>query len=136
VRVVLDTNVLASALIRRQGVAGLILHYLRDGRFSLVYSVPLMVELVEVLSRPKIQQKYHIQIDDITAIINLIRLRGELVTPTKQISACRDPKDNHLLEAAVEGKADVIVTGDLDLLDMSEFSSIPILRVSEFLTYF
>jgi predicted nucleic acid-binding protein len=49
------------------------------------------------------------------------------------IDACRDPKDNRFLEAAVEGEADVIVSGDADLLDMREFEKIPILRVSEFL---
>jgi putative PIN family toxin of toxin-antitoxin system len=136
VRVVVDTNVLASALIRRQGVTGQVLRYLRDGRFTLIYSVPLLIELVEVLSRPYIQEKYHIQSDDITALINLIRLRGELVSPKRKIDASRDPKDNHILEAIVEGNADVVVTGDKDLLDMKDFESIPIIRVAEFLARF
>ena len=135
-RVVVDTNVLASALIRRQGATGQVLHYLRDGRFTIVYSVPLLVELVEVLSRPQIQQNYHIQSDDITVLINLIRLRGELVSPERKIDACRDPSDNRFLEAAVEGNADAIVSGDADLLDLREFESIPILRVAEFLAQF
>jgi uncharacterized protein len=135
-RAVIDTNVLASALIRRQGVSGQVLRHLRDGRFTIIYSVPLMMELVEVLSRPQIQQKYHIQSDDITALINLVRLRGELVSPERLIDACRDPKDNRFLEAAVEGNTDVIVSGDADLLDMREFEAIPILRVAEFLAQF
>lgn len=133
---VIDTNVVASALIRRQGVSGQVLLRLRDGDFTIVYSVPLMVELVEVLSRPHIQQKYHIRSDDITALINLIRFRGELVSPSRQIDACRDPKDNRFLEAAFEGNADVIVSGDADLLDMGEFEGIPILSVAEFLARF
>ena len=135
-RSVLDTNVLVSALFRRQGVSGQVLRHLRDGSFTIVYSVPVMVELVEVLSRPHIQRKYHIHSDDITALINLIRLRGELVSPNRQIDACRDPKDNRFLEAAVEGNADVIVSGDADLLDMREFEAIPILSVAEFLAQF
>jgi putative PIN family toxin of toxin-antitoxin system len=133
VRVVIDTNVFASALIRRQGTTGQVLRHLRDGRFLLIYSVSLLVELVEVLSRPSIQEKYHIQSGDISALINLIRLRGELVSPTRKIEACRDPKDNCVLEAAVAGEADMIVSGDTDLLDMIDFESIPILRASEFL---
>src|SRR4030067_3437620 len=104
-------NVLASALIRRQGATGQVLRHLRDGRFTIVYSVPLLVELVEVLSRPQIQQNYHIQSDDITALINLIRLRGELVSPERKIDACRDLSDNRFLEAAIEGDADAIVSG-------------------------
>ena len=135
-RAVVDTNVLASALIRRQGVAGQVLQNLRDGRFTIIYSVPLLVELVEVLSRPQVQRKYHILSDDITALINLIRLRGELVSPNRQIDACRDPEDNRILEAAVEGNAVAIVSGDADLLDMKEFEAIPILRVAEFLAQF
>jgi uncharacterized protein len=74
--------------------------------------------------------------DVITALINLVRLGGELVSPQRQIDACRDPKDNRFLEAAIEGEADVIVTGDADLLDMREFETIPILSVAEFLAQF
>jgi hypothetical protein len=134
--VVVDTNVLASALIRRQGATGQVLHYLRDGRFTIIYSVPLLVELVEVLSRPLIQQKYTIRSDDITALINLIRLRGELVSPERKIDACRDLSDNRFLEAAMEGDANAIVSGDAHLLDLKEFESIPILRVAAFLAQF
>jgi uncharacterized protein len=135
-RAVIDTNVLASALIRRQGITGQVLRHLRDGRFIIIYSVPLLVELVDVLGRPQIQRKYRIQSDDVAALINLIRLRGELVSPNRQIDACRDPKDNRFLEAAVEGRVDAIVSGDADLLDMKEFEAIPILRVAEFLAQF
>jgi uncharacterized protein len=135
-RAVIDTNVLPSALIRRQGITGQVLRHLRDGRFIIIYSVPLLVELVDVLGRPQIQRKYRIQSDDVAALINLIRLRGELVSPNRQIDACRDPKDNRFLEAAVEGRVDAIVSGDADLLDMKEFEAIPILRVAEFLAQF
>jgi putative PIN family toxin of toxin-antitoxin system len=67
---------------------------------------------VDVLSQPKIQQKYQIQSEDITALINLIRLRGVLVSPKRTINACRDPNDNFVLEAAIEGEADAIVSGE------------------------
>jgi putative PIN family toxin of toxin-antitoxin system len=135
-RAVIDTNVLVSALIRRQGVSGQVLRHLRNGSFTILYSVPLMVELVDVLSRPHIQSKYHVQSDDIIALINVIRLRGELVSPNQMVEACRDPKDNRFLEAALEGKADMIVSGDADLLELREFKAIPILSVAEFLAQF
>jgi putative PIN family toxin of toxin-antitoxin system len=95
-----------------------------------------MMELVDVLSRSHIQSKYHVQSDDIIALINVIRLRGELVSPHQTIEACRDPKDNRFLEAALEGKADIIVSGDADLLELQEFEAIPILSVAEFLAQF
>jgi uncharacterized protein len=132
-RAIIDTNVLVSALIRKQGVSGLVLQHLRDGNFSIIYSVPIIVKLIEVLSRPHIQQKYHIHSDDIIALINLIRLRGELVIPKRQIDACRDARDNRFLEAAIEGRVDVILSGDADLLDMGVFEGIPIVSVAEFL---
>ena len=92
-----------------------------------------MVEIIEVLGRVRFRTKYHIEPDDITALVNPIRLRGELVAPKLKISACRDPKDDKFLEAAVAAQADCIVSGDPDLLDMSSFAEIPILRPAEFL---
>ena len=58
---------------------------------------------------------------------------GELVIPDQTVDACRDPKDNKFLEAALAGEADCIVSGDADLLDMGSFEEIPILRPAEFL---
>lgn len=132
-RVVVDTGVLVSALIRPLGTVGQILHALRDGRFTAIYSTPMMLEITEVLSRQKIKEKYHIQPDDIAGLINLVRLRGELVIPKQSITACRDPKDNKFLEAALAGKAEAIVTGDDDLLVLHPFVGIEILRPAELL---
>ncbi len=114
-RAVIDTGVLVSALIRHQGIAGQVLQALRDGRFALVYSVPMLTELVEVLSRSKIRQKYSIRAGDITALVYLVRLRGELINPTRTIHACRDPKDDVVIATAVAAHAEYIVTNDRDL---------------------
>ena len=77
--------------------------------------------------------KYHIEPDDITALVNLICLRGELVTPARRVTACRDPKDDKFLEAALAMQTDCIVSGDFDLLNLNSFEDIPILRPAEFL---
>lgn len=132
-RAVVDTNVLVSALIRRQGTTGDVLLALRDGRFTIVYSTPILVEVIDVLGRPPFRIKYHIQPDDITALINLVRLRGELIVPTRQVFACRDSQDNKFLEAALAGQADVVVSGDADLLSMHPFEQIMILSPAAFL---
>ena len=66
-------------------------------------------------------------------MVNLVRLRGELVTPQKIISACRDAKDNKFLEAELAGEADCIVSGDANLLVLTPFEDIPILRPAEVL---
>ena len=135
-RAVVDTGVLVSALIRPRGAIGDVLRALRDGRFIPIYSTAMVVEIVDVLGRPKFQVKYHIQPDDITVLINLLRLRGDLVVPEREITACRDPKDNKFLETALAGAADTIVTGDDDLLVLDPFEEIDILRPTEFLARF
>jgi uncharacterized protein len=132
-RVVVDTGIFVSALIRRRGTIGSILRALRDGIFTVIYTTDILVEIIDVLGRDKIRIKYRIEPDDVLALINLIRLRGELVIPTQTVNACRDPKDDKFLEAAQAGQADCIVSGDADLLDMVVFEDIPILRPAEFL---
>jgi putative PIN family toxin of toxin-antitoxin system len=132
-RAVIDTGVFVSALIRRQGTTGDVLLALRDGRFTAIYTTDILVEIIDVLGRTKFRTKYHIEPDDITELINLIRLRGELVVPTQTVSACRDPKDDKFLEAALAAQIDCIVSGDADLLVLTPFQDIPILRPAEFL---
>ena len=132
-RVVIDTGVFVSALIRPQGRTGAVLQALKDNRFTPIYSTDILVEIIDVLGRDKFRIKYHIHPEMIAALIDLIRLRGELVIPSQKVTACRDPKDDIFLEAALEGKAKYIVSGDSDLLDMESFGNIPILCVAEFL---
>ena len=132
-RAVIDTGVLVSALIHPQGTTGEVLRALRDGRFTAVYSTPMIVEIIDVLGRPRIRSKYHIQLDDISALVNLIRLRGDLVVPTRIVTACRDPKDNKFLEAALAGEAEALTSGDADLLALHLFEGLNILRPAEFL---
>jgi putative PIN family toxin of toxin-antitoxin system len=58
---------------------------------------------------------------------------AEFVVTTEQITACRDPKDNQVLETAIDGHATCILSGDKDLLVLNPFRDIPILTPSEFL---
>lgn len=132
-RAVLDTGVLVSGLIRRQGVPGTLLQALATGTYTAVYTTETMLEVVDVLSRDKFRTKYSIRPDAVTALVQLIRLRGALAIPTEDVTVCRDPKDDKFLTAAVAGNADLIVSGDLDLLVLSPFRGIPILRPSDFL---
>ena len=132
-RAVIDTGIFVSALIRRRGTIGSVLRALIEGRFTAIYTTELLVEIIDVLGRDRMRVKYHIQPEDVSALIHLIRLRGELVIPNQIVSACRDPKDDKFLEAALAGCVDCIVSGDADLLDMGSFEAIPILRPAEFL---
>ena len=76
-RVVVDTNVFVSALIRPGGKPGQIIQRMRNGDFTLLYSDTLLNEWLDVLSRPRIRNKYHITNEDIQAVLLLILLRGK-----------------------------------------------------------
>ena len=115
-RVVVDTGVLVSGLLRQQGITGEILHALRNNRLSLIYTTAMILELIDVLGRDLFHTKYHINPEDITALINLVRLRGELVVPDRMIRVCRNHKDDKFLEAAIAGKVEAVASGDADLL--------------------
>lgn len=132
-RAVVDTNILVRALIRPQGTVGPVLLRLRNGDYTLLYSQSTLEELIDVLNRPRIKGKYGLSTQDIRTVLALILLRGEEVVTTTHIDACRDPKDNKFLEVAVDGGADVIVSGDEDLLVLHPFSRVPILQPVEFL---
>lgn len=132
-RVVVDTNILISAIIKPTGSVGRVLLLLRDGRYTILYAQSLLAELVDVLNRPRIRHKYRLSNEDIETALALILLRGEAVHPQRQITICRDPRDDKFLEVAVAGKANVIVSGDEDLLGLNPFEGIPIVSPRDFL---
>lgn len=71
--------------------------------------------------------------DDIQMIAELLLVNGEAIEPTRKFTVCRDPKDDIFLDIAVAGGADVIVSGDADLLSLHPFRTIPIISGAEFL---
>lgn len=133
-RAVVDTNILVRAVIKPWGTVGSVLRRLRDGAYVLLYSEPLLTELVDVLNRPRIRDKYGLTQDDIGVVVALVLLRGEAIVPTRRITICRDPKNNMILEAAADGGANSIVGGDRDLLNLKAFEEVAIVTQAEFLT--
>ena len=132
-RAVVDTNILVRAVIRPQGTVGPVLLRLRQGEYTLLYSRATLDELVDVLNRPRIRDKYSLSDGDIQTVVALILLRGESVGPAEPLAICRDPKDDKFLELAVAGEAGVIASGDDDLLVLDPFRGIPIGPASAFL---
>jgi len=131
-RAVLDTNVFVSGLLRPQSKPGQILRAWQAGRLQLLYSPVLLDEMVTVLARPRLA-KYGLLADDAVALIDYMTAFGLLVIPTQSLAVCRDPKDNHILEIALAGRADAIVSGDADLLVLHPFEGIPVLSPGDFL---
>ena len=95
--------------------------------------MPLLDELIDVAGRRRLRNKYGLTDEGVGTALQAILLFGEEVVPSRRIAACRDPKDDMVLEAAVAGRADAIVSTDEDLIVLSPFEGIPVLGPAEFL---
>lgn len=111
-RVVIDTNIWIRSLLRGR-VTLPVLEAFNDNRFQLVMSQPLMDELHDVWNRPRLRQR----IDPIQATRLELQLKNRAIwVEVKTIPPnCRDPKDLPVLATAIDGKANIIVSGDDDL---------------------
>ena len=96
-------------------------------------SQALSEELDDVLSRPGFD-RYVTRQERAAFLRNLLRMAMP-VPITESVRACRDPEDDKILELAVNGHADYIVTGDDDLLVMNTFRGIAIIRPAEFVAF-
>jgi uncharacterized protein len=121
-RVVVDTNVFVSAALKDTSLPALALHLVAQ-RGTLLKSDATEMQLFEVLARPQLAA-----LIDQSSVEWMRKLMAvaEAVTITERIAACRDATDDKFLELAVNGKADVIVSGDADLLVLNPFRGIPV----------
>jgi putative PIN family toxin of toxin-antitoxin system len=126
-RVVIDTNVLVSAVLGGQ-LAEVISRW-QVGDFTLVVSDVIAAEYLAVLRRPK----FGLPAQVIDAIGAYVFQRAEFVTPQALRVVTADPKDDKFIEAAVTGRADVIVSGDKHLLSLGAYHAIPIITARTFL---
>jgi putative PIN family toxin of toxin-antitoxin system len=128
VKAVIDTNIWISFLIGKL-LAGLD-DYILDGLLEVVISDEQLEEITAVLKRPKFRQ--HFSTDDIEEFLSLLYKSARIVEIHYTIRDCRDEKDNFLLETAILGKADYIVTGDKDLLVLNPYRGKKIIGYKEF----
>ena len=130
-RIVADTNILVSALLFGGTSEQVFLAGLR-GEIQLLTSLPLLKEYEKVL-----KEKFNLNIHLVREIIEEVREVAEIVEVSSHIKAISYPdEDNRVLECAVDGKADFIVTGDTrHILPLKEYGGIKILSPSEFLKH-
>jgi putative PIN family toxin of toxin-antitoxin system len=126
-RAVLDSNVIVSGL-GWSGAPARIVQAVLAGELMLVTSSPLLAELRRVLAYPKLAKV----IPEGERLADLVEMSSIVVEPVSVFDAAEDESDNRVLEAAVDGAADYIVSGDEHLLTLGEFRSIPILTPNEF----
>lgn len=127
---VVDTDALISRLLLPSSIPALAVRKVVNTG-QLLVSEPVLTELADVLARKKFDP--YISIKDRQQFLRLLGRVAEMVPIIYAIQACRDPKDDKFLELAVNGAADLIITGDKDLLDLNPFRRIPIVAPATFL---
>ena len=115
IRAVIDTNIWVSALLNPFGFPATLRRFFAEGAFQSVISESILLELAEVLNRPRIKDKYGLTVEDIRELIILIEERSEHVMLSGDVSVCRDKDDNLIIETALKGQAQYIVTRDDDI---------------------
>jgi putative PIN family toxin of toxin-antitoxin system len=128
-RIVIDTNVFVSAILLPRSVPRQAVDKVLD-RGIVLFSEATMAELTEVLYRPKFHD--YVSMEERTLFLGQLSLTAEFVSIIQQVRECRDPKDDKFLEVALNGRADVIITGDADLLALHSWREIPILTPTEY----
>lgn len=122
-KVVLDTNILISALVFG-GNSEKVLNQILEGEIKAATSEILIAELTE-----KLLKKFTFTQERIVQIKEMLGQNFETVYPKKSINISRDLDDNRVLEAGVEGDCDFIITGDKDLLELKSYKGIKIVTV-------
>ncbi len=112
----------------------------KEGVFTVIISSPMIEELANVLNRPRIKDRYSITDDDIEELMLLIEDWTEGVLLSEDIDICRDKNDNFVIETAIKGHAEFLVTRDDDIKsdeDVSSFlsqHSVSVISIAKFLT--
>ena len=130
-RVVLDTNVLISAALRPKGPPRTVVDAVRAYNGVLLFSDETFDELRSRLYRPKFDS--YVDREGRALYLAQLEAVSEWVSISGAKLGCRDPDDDKLLETALMGEVDCLITGDRDLLEMSSFHGIPILTPAVFL---
>ena len=129
-RVVLDTNVVASALLWG-GVPRLLLHAGHEKRVDLFTSAALLAELTDILGRRKFDKKIAASTLTVDQIVDRYVALAALVRPTPTPRIAPDPDDDVVIGTALAARADLIVTGDKPLLTVAEYQGVRIVGVSQ-----
>lgn len=131
-RVVIDTNVIISGIFW-PGNSKQILNLVRRRKFVYLASQSMLSELRDVLTRPS--KSFHLDQNEVEKVMGVVNSLTEVVSAQNHVNVCRDDDDNRVLECAIDGKANFIVSGDRDLLDLKQFQGIRIISVADFLMF-
>ena len=127
-RVVFDTNIFISALVIPGSLAERAILKIIEGGDILVISKDIINEVLSVLS-----SKFSRDKEGLSHVAVILSELGELVKPTHKVSIFKENADNRILECAIQGKADVLVTGDKEMLQLREYKGVRIISLEEYI---
>jgi len=131
VRIVIDTNVLLSAFLWG-GTPGRLIGQVRSNAAELVISPALLDEFAKVIARPKFAAILARTTRTPASLVAHLRALAEVVhAPALQQPVCRDPKDDIVLACALAAQAQLLASGDDDLLSLLQFDGIPIVTAAQ-----
>lgn len=114
-----DTNIFVRTVIRKDNLPNHLLSLWREKRFVLVLSQPIIDEVEKVLLRRKLRLKYQYTLTEVSNLLELLRL-ANIVEVNTHLELCRDTTDNMLVDCAVSGRVQFLVSYDKDLVDDGE----------------
>lgn len=129
-KLVFDTNIFISAVVIPGSRAEKAILRIIEGGDTLIISREIIKELLDVLST-----KFSRDREAISHIAVYLSDVAQVVNPTKRIRILKDDPDNRILECALVGKADAIVTGDKEMLKLKEYKGVKIISLKEYLSY-
>ena len=130
---ILDTNILISAALFKNSVPDRSFRKaLLNG--NILLSGNTLAEITKNLNKSKLDK--YITAKDKLVFLNRIVTNAKFVEVIHTINECRDPKDNMFLELALSGNADLIISGDNDLLVLNPFRGIPVITPGEFIDHY
>jgi len=128
VKLVFDTNILVSAIVFPGGRGEAALRRIIEERDQLVLSKPILGELLGILAR-----KFSRDAEELAHIAVVLSDLAHYVKPRRRLQVVKDEPDNRILECALPGRADAIVTGDHALLALSNYPRVRIISPREYL---
>jgi putative PIN family toxin of toxin-antitoxin system len=128
VKVVFDTNILVSALVFPGGRGEAALRRIIEEQEQLVVSKPILDELLGILAR-----KFSRDAEELAHIAVFLSDLSVVVKPRRRLRVVKDEPDNRILECALAGRAEAIVTGDRALLALSEYKSVRLISLRDYL---
>ena len=130
VKVVIDTNVWIHFLI--SGKPEKFERLIATGTIRILFSIELLQEITVTTTKPKLKKYFGPRA--INDMLSSLEEHIVLVSVQSEVSLCRDISDNFLLSLAKDGNADYLISGDMDLLEISEFEGTSIVTITNFLS--